>query len=96
MTSERYVFDIILRYSGAAAVEAIGPIAVNFGRQVALFERWMTAQNFRQDIDAELQAEGIHAFMLQAMATHFCALHNSQSIRNRLNTYLNAWLLPVG
>lgn len=94
MTSERYVFDLILRYSGAAAVEEIGPIAMNFGRQVGLFERWVMATPFRKDIGAELQAEGIHAFMIQALATHFCALHNAQSIRDRLGPYLKAWLAP--
>jgi AcrR family transcriptional regulator len=96
MTSERYVFDLILRYSGAAAVETIGPIAMNFGRQVALFERWVTATNYRNDVPTDLQAEGIQAFMIQAMATHFCALHNAQSVRDRLAAYLNAWLVvPV-
>ena len=94
MTSERYVFDLILRYSGAAAIEAIGPIAVNFGRQVDLFERWGTANRFRTDIGVDLQAEGIHAFMIQAMATKFCALHGAMSVEERLMIYLQAWLLP--
>lgn len=94
MTCERYVFDLILRYSGAAAVEEIGPIATTFGRQIVVLEGWLTKLPFRQDISADLQAEGVHAFMIQAMATNFCALHNAQSIEERLLPYLRAWLMP--
>lgn len=94
MTCERYVFDVILRYSGAAAVEEVGPIATTFGRQVEVLEGWLTKVSFRQDISAELQAEGVQAFMIQAMATNFCALHNAQSIEERLMPYLRAWLMP--
>ena len=94
MTCERYVFDVILRHSGAAAVEEIGPIASTFGRQIEILEGWLSKSRFRQDISAELQAEGVHAFMLQAMATKFCALHNANSIEDRLKPYLKAWLTP--
>ena len=94
MTSERYVFDLILRYSGAAAVEEIGHIAMTFGRQMEIFESWLAKTKFRQDITPDLQAEGVQAFMIQAMATKFCALHNAQSVRDRLVLYLNAWLMP--
>lgn len=96
MTCERYVFDVILRHSGAAAVEEIGPIATTFGRQIQILERWLSDKRFRSDISAELQAEGVHAFMLQAMATRFCALHNANSIKDRLSPYLKAWLTPSG
>lgn len=95
MTCERYVFDVILRHSGAAAVEEIGPIAATFGRQIEILEGWLAGARFRQDISAELQAEGVHAFMLQAMATKFCALHNANSIKDRLRPYLKAWLTPA-
>ena len=95
MTCERYVFDVILRHSGAAAVEEIGPIAATFGRQIQILESWLAAARFRQDISADLQAEGVHAFMLQAMATKFCALHNANSIKDRLRPYLKAWLTPA-
>jgi AcrR family transcriptional regulator len=94
MTSERYVFDLILRYSGAAAVEEIGPIAMTFDRQVKIYEHWLAKTKFRRDITPDLQADGVQAFMTQAMATKFCALHNAQSIRDRLMLYLNAWLTP--
>ena len=94
MTCERYVFDLILRYSGAAGIEEIGPIANTFGRQVELFTAWVQDGPFRQDISADLMAEGIHAFVLQAMATKFCALHNATSVQERLVPYLQAWLLP--
>ena len=94
MTSERYVFDLILRYSGAAAVEEIGPIAMTFDRQIEIFESWLAKTKFRRDITPDLQAEGVQAFMTQAMATKFCALHGAQSVRDRLMLYLNAWLRP--
>ena len=94
MTSERYVFDLILRYSGAAAVEEIGDIAMTFARQIEIFERWLANAQFRQDIFPSLQAEGVQAFMVQAMATNFCALHNTQSMQARLMPYLAAWLRP--
>ncbi|MEM7425432.1 MAG: TetR/AcrR family transcriptional regulator [Pseudomonadota bacterium] len=94
MTCERYVFDVILRYSGAAAVEDIGPIAATFGRLVEIQERWLDDAGFRSDIPTDLQAEGVQAFMLQAMATKFCALHNAQSIKERFVPYLRAWLEP--
>jgi len=94
MTCERYVFDIILRYSGAAAHEEIGAIATTFGRQVDIFVEWLYKHPFRTDISHELQAEGIHSFMVQAMALKFCALHNAKSISDRLGPYLDAWLCP--
>ena len=89
MTSERYVFDVILRYSGAAGVTEIGPIARTFERQFRLFARW-TAQ--RDDLPPELLAEGIQAFLIQAMSLQFCALHASSQAQDRLVTYLRAWL----
>ncbi|MEM7057296.1 MAG: TetR/AcrR family transcriptional regulator [Pseudomonadota bacterium] len=95
MTCERYVFDVILRYSGAAAIDEIGPIATTFGRQVEVFEAWLKDAPFRRDVPADLLAEGVHAFMLQAMATNFCALHNAMSLRDRFVPYLKAWLLPM-
>ncbi|MEL7467263.1 MAG: TetR/AcrR family transcriptional regulator [Pseudomonadota bacterium] len=94
MTCERYVYDLILRYSGAASVEEIGPIATTFGRMVEILERWLSVDPPRQDIPPDLQAEGVHAFMLQAMSVNFCALHNSTSVRDRLVPYLRAWLCP--
>ena len=94
MTCERYVFDVIMRYSGAAAIEEVGPIAMTFGRQVEIFESWLSDGAFRKDIAPDLQAEGVQAFMIQAMAVRFCALHNSTSIRDRLAPYLRAWLAP--
>ncbi|MEL7428682.1 MAG: TetR/AcrR family transcriptional regulator, partial [Pseudomonadota bacterium] len=94
MTSERYVFDIVLRYSGAAAQEEIGAIAMTFGRQVDMLESWLQNSRFRRDIPVELAAEGVHSFMIQAMALKFCALHNSTSIEDRLGPYLEAWLEP--
>jgi len=93
MTSERYVFDVILRYSGAAAITDIGPIATTFGRQVEVFARWFENDVFRKDVASELLSEGVQAFMFQAMSVKFCALHENQTIRDSLTTYLKAWLM---
>lgn len=97
MTADRYVMDVILRLSGAAAVEHIGPIAETFGKQIEVFAKWADASGtgFRRDIDAYLMAEGIQAFALQAMAAKFCALHNAVSVQDRLGPYLRAWLIPA-
>ena len=94
MTRERYVFDVIIRYSGAAAIDEIGAIATTFGRMMEIWEKWLSMTPFRTDISPGLVAEGIHAFMLQAMALKFCALHNSNSIEDRLGPFLQAWLAP--
>ena len=94
MTSERYVFDVILRYCGAAAVEEIGVIATTFFRHEQIFQKWLNDHPFRVDISSQLQAEGLTAFMVQAMGSHFCALHNDLPIKDRLLPYLKAWLTP--
>lgn len=94
MTSERYVFDVILRHSGAAAKEDIGPIAQNFYRAGIVMAPWLAKGPFRKDISVELLADGVGAFMMQAMALHYCALHNENPIREQMNMYLEAWLLP--
>ncbi len=94
MTTERYVFDVILRHSGAAAREEIGPIAQTFTRQVDVVARWLADSPFRKDISGHLLAEGVQAFLVQAMALHFCAVSNSETMEDRLLTYLDAWLNP--
>lgn len=94
MTCERYVFDVILRYSGAAGIEEIGAIAMTFGRQVEVLQVWLKDGRYRPDISDDLRAEGVHAFMMQAMSVNFCALHNATSIEERLTPYLEAWLRP--
>jgi AcrR family transcriptional regulator len=98
MTCERYVFDVILRYSGAAAVEEIGHIATTFGRHERIVADWIAAGPFRRDVSPQLLSEGVQAFSVQSMALHFCALHNTQSLHDRLLTYLRAWLVlpPAG
>lgn len=95
MTCERYVFDVIIRYSGAAARSEIGPIANTFGRHAQVTAPWLALGPFRKDIDADLLAEGVMAFAIQAMSLVFCALHNETDLRARLRLYFEAWLLPV-
>ena len=96
MTCERYVFDIIIRHSGAAAKEEIGPIAMTFGRFIDVVSRWMLAENIRKDAAPEILAEGLQAFMVNAMALNFCALHNDSTVEDRLRPYLELWLFPQG
>jgi Transcriptional regulator len=92
--SERTVFDVMIRYSGAAANAEIGPIAEQFDAQIALYSRWAASGPFRKDTDPELLGEGISAFLIQAIALTFCALHGQQALEVRLAGYLTAWLLP--
>lgn len=95
MTSERYVFDLILRYSGAAAIAEIGPIARTFDRYFTMVRDWVTGGPYRRDISPELLAEGVQAFAIQAMSLQFCALHRAQDFEERLKFYLDAWMCPA-
>jgi AcrR family transcriptional regulator len=92
MTSERYIFDLILRHSGAAAKEEIGPIAQTFDRQVKVLTQWLTDGPFRKDVPALILAEGVQAFAVQCMALHFCAINSEIPMQNRLRLYLEPWL----
>ncbi len=94
MTSERYVFDLILRHSGAAAKEEIGPISQTFTRMHILFSHWLATQSFRKDVPPAILAEGIQAFAIQAIALDFCAANNEMPMQVRLRIYLEAWLRP--
>lgn len=94
MTSERYIFDLILRYSGAVAIENVGDISMTFERYGEVLSAWLMHGSFRDDISPNLLAEGVQAFLVQAMALNFCALHCNESLKNRLLTYLKAWLTP--
>jgi len=96
MRCERYVFDVILRHSGAAAKDNIGPIALAFARQDEVFSKILENAPFRQDISAGLLGEGIQAFAIQALALDFCTINNEMPLAERLSVYLDAWLLPKG
>lgn len=95
MSSERYVFDVILRRSGAMAQEEIGPIARTFGRLGELIGRWLTQGSFRKDVPVEILVEGVEAFLVQTLALNFCALHKDKVMKARLQPYLRAWLAPA-
>ena len=41
MMSERYVFDLLIRYSGATAIAEIGPIATCFERYFRVVVTWL-------------------------------------------------------
>ncbi len=96
MTSERYVFDLLIRYSGAAAIAEVGPIAYCFERYFRVVMMWLDAAQMRKDVPPELLAEGVQAFAIQAMSLRFCALHSATTFTDRLETYLDAWLTPAG
>lgn len=95
MSSERYVFDLIMRRSGALALEEIGPIALSFGRLGELVGQWLAQGAFRQDVPIEILVEGVEAFLMQTLALNFCALHKDKTMKARLLPYLRAWLAPV-
>jgi len=95
MTSERYVFDLIIRYSGAAAIAEIGPIAHCFERYYRIVTAWMDTADTRTDIAPDLLAEGVQALAIQSMSLKYCALHSAQDFSDRLEAYLNAWLTPA-
>lgn len=95
MSSERYVFDLIMRRSGALAVEEIGPIALSFGRLGELVGQWLAQGAFRQDVPIEILVEGVEAFLMQTLALNFCALHKDKTMKARLQPYLRAWLTPA-
>lgn len=95
MMSERYVFDLLIRYSGAAAISEIGPIAYCFEKYFRIVMMWLDQAEVRQDVPSELLAEGVQAFAIQAMSLKFCALHSATTFTDRLETYLRAWLSPA-
>ncbi|WP_434287639.1 TetR/AcrR family transcriptional regulator [Celeribacter sp. SCSIO 80788] len=94
VTSERTVFDVMIRHSGAAAIAEIGPIAEQFDVQIALYARWAAEGPFRKDVPPQILGEGISAFFIQAIALTFCALNGQQPLEDRLTAYLAAWLMP--
>ena len=97
MATERYVFDVILRRSGAAAIEEIGPIATALGRLGGIVDSWLrqTGAAFRKDASVELLAEGVEAFTIQTVALKFCSLRNDEPLGGRFLAYLRVWLAPV-
>ncbi|HEY9094214.1 MAG TPA: TetR/AcrR family transcriptional regulator [Hydrogenophaga sp.] len=95
MSAERYVFDVILRRSGSAALEEIGPIAETFERMGVVMGPWLATGAFRKDVPVELLVEGVQAMVVQTLALNFCAIHQRQPMKDRLRSYLRAWLNPV-
>ncbi|NKX45017.1 TetR/AcrR family transcriptional regulator [Roseicyclus persicicus] len=95
MASERAVFDIVVRYSGAALETEPTEITRNFVAQDELLTGWIArlqARGLRRDVPARLLAEGVQAFATQAIALHFCVLHDPVPIDDRIRPYLRAWL----
>ncbi|MFD1342183.1 TetR/AcrR family transcriptional regulator [Litorisediminicola beolgyonensis] len=95
MSAERTVFDVVLRYSGAAAIEEIGPIAQNFLDQIHLLAGWISplqGHTLRGDVPAELLAEGVQAFLIQSIAMSYCAVEGQVDRSERLRGYLEVWL----
>ena len=95
MTHEKYVFDLILRYSGAGEQGAAGSIAQTFCRQETVVANWLHGAPFRKDISVQLMSEGVQAFAIHAMALGICELHDGEDDYARLTKYLTAWLTPA-
>jgi hypothetical protein len=85
---------LIIRHSGAAAIEEIGAIAMAFGKFDAVLAQWFEKAGFRPMVDPHLLAEGVQAFAVQAMALNFCAINSQRPLEDRLRDYLVAWLEP--
>lgn len=95
MGAERTVFDVVVRNSGAMAIEELGPIAQNFVDQITLFVRWIAPLQgtaFRTDVDPALLGEGIQAFLIQCIAMNFCLVESQMALEERLLSYLTPWL----
>jgi len=95
MGAERTVFDVVVRNSGAMAIEELGPIAQNFADQIALFVRWIAPLQgtaYRTDVDPALLGEGIQAFLIQCIAMNFCLVESQMALEDRLLSYLTPWL----
>ena len=67
---------------------------MTFDRHGHVVGRWLAGGPFRKDVPADLLAEGVQAFSVQAMALQFCALHRDVPLRARLTPYFAAWLTP--
>jgi len=96
LARDRHVFDVIIRHSGALSEASIGPIAQNFGDQAELFGKWIAhghGKLYRDDISVHLLAEGVQAFLIQAVSLQFCAIHNSRPLEETFQEYLSAWLI---
>jgi AcrR family transcriptional regulator len=93
LASERFVFDVVLRRSGAAAIEEIGPIAETLGRLAHIFAGWLPAAPFRRDVAPDVLTEGFEALSLQVLALNFCGINKTLPMRERYVAYLRAWLL---
>lgn len=94
MTCERYVFDVVLRHSGAAAREEIGPIAMTFAKSIEVLAEWISRGPFRKDTAPGFLAEGVQSFMVNTMALKFCALHSDLTLQGHLTPFLEIWLMP--
>lgn len=94
MASEQYVFEVVMRLSGALANEPVGSIANALYRQDRILAKLIARSPFRKDVSPDLLAEGVLAFETNALSLSFCELHRNQGIRERLEAYLFAWLAP--
>ena len=99
MGSERLVFDVAFRHSGAAAISDIGPIPLALERFEKLYMRWFDPEQnkalaVRNDVSPQLLADGVLAFVFQAIGMNFCAVSSSVPFRSRMKDYLGAWLMP--
>lgn len=95
LARDRQVFDIIIRHSGALSETSQGPIAQSFGDQMTLFAGWIAPLHgtvYRGDVSVELLAEGVQAFMIQAVSLQFCAVHSARPMQDAFKDYLQAWL----
>lgn len=94
ISSERYIFDVFLRLSGALAVEEIGEIAMSLCRLDQILIEKLGCKEFRQDVPLQLLSEGIQAFGVSSIAYSFCTPDSDQELSSKLTVQLRAWLCP--
>lgn len=100
LTSDRVIFDLLLRYSGSTGSETDEVITEGFFRQIAIWAGWIgslqTNGRVRADLDPGFLAEGIQAFLTQTVAISFCAgAETKQPPMEALRPFLQAWLAPL-
>ena len=94
LASERAVFEVVLRRSGAGLHDQEGPIAQALWRMITTLADSFACRPPRTDADPMTLAEGVQAFVTQTAALILCGAARGQTPSERLRVFLRAWLAP--
>lgn len=97
--TDRTVFDLMLRYSGATGVHSDTQIAAFFDGQIKVFSDWIANLQarglVRTDQPPQVLAEGIQAFFNYVLSVWFCMQPlTAKTPAPALEPYIKAWLEP--